>query len=298
MSSEPLQHVPIFVGSTYEDMVDYRRAVLEGLTQLEAIVRGMEYFGSRPGTPTDECLDVVRSCEVYVGLFGMRYGSIPTGSEISMTHLEYDEAQRKSLPSLIYLIDENNQPILPKYVETGPGADKLRELKIQLKQKHMVSVFTTPESLSSRILHDVPSLLKKTGKTVVQHQTPKVAEDDDLVLNKARLLPKRMKGQEFIVRFPVTILRSVGADECEALNLEPGASIYFSTKLTTGHRMKIYVSGDMAERIIEIEEGDEIQAQVMPVFGVNQVVEVGDDGAITNFQEHSGLLLRSLIETD
>jgi hypothetical protein len=61
----------------------------------------------------------------------MRYGSIPDGYDRSMTHLEYDEAQRLELPSLIYMIDEDNQPLLPKYVETGPGAEKLRAFKRQ-----------------------------------------------------------------------------------------------------------------------------------------------------------------------
>jgi hypothetical protein len=100
---ERKQHVPIFVRSTFEDMKDYRRAVRDALTQLEAIVRGMEYFGSKPGTPVDECLAVVASCQIYVGIFGMRYGSVPEGHDLSMTHLEYEEAQRCELPSPAYL---------------------------------------------------------------------------------------------------------------------------------------------------------------------------------------------------
>ena len=126
---ETKQHVPIFVGSTFEDLHVYRRAVRDALSQLETIVRGMEYFGSKPGSPIDECLEVVRSCKIYVGIFGMRYGSVPDGYERSMTHLEYDEAQQCELPSLIYIIDDDVQPILPKYVETGDGAETLRALK-------------------------------------------------------------------------------------------------------------------------------------------------------------------------
>ena len=95
----PKQHVPIFVGSTFEDLKDYRRAVRDALAQLETIVRGMEYFGSKPGSPIDECLAAVRSCRVYLGVFGMRYGSVPEGHDRSMTHLEYDEAQSSGLPS-------------------------------------------------------------------------------------------------------------------------------------------------------------------------------------------------------
>lgn len=163
---EKKPYIPIFVGSTFTDMQLYRRAVREALAQLETIVRGMEQFGSKPGGPVDECLRIVSSCDVYVGLFGMRYGTVPEGHEKSMTHLEYDEAQRCKLPSLIYIIDEENQPVLPKDIEFGPGADKLALLKAELKKRHVVSFFTTPEDLRARILHDVPDLLRNIGAEV------------------------------------------------------------------------------------------------------------------------------------
>lgn len=160
---ETRQHVPIFVGSTFMDLKSYREAVSTALHRLEAVVRGMEYFGSKPGSPVDECLAVVRSCNVYIGIFGMRYGSVPNGYDRSMTHLEYDEAQKHRLPSLIYMIDEQRQPILPIHVETGDGATKLRVLKDQLRQSHLVSFFTTEENLAGRLFADLPPVLAKTG---------------------------------------------------------------------------------------------------------------------------------------
>jgi hypothetical protein len=57
-------HLPIFVGSTFADLQPYRRAVRDSLAQLEAVVRGMEYLGSKPGSPVEECLSVVRSCKL------------------------------------------------------------------------------------------------------------------------------------------------------------------------------------------------------------------------------------------
>src|SRR5208337_4713040 len=118
-------NVPVFVSSTFTVMQVYRRKVQDALTQLEAIVRGMELFGSKPGSPVEECLRVVQSCQLYVGVFGMRYGSIPEGHDKSMTHIEYDEAQRLGLPSLIYIMNESHS-IPAKDVETGVGADKLQ----------------------------------------------------------------------------------------------------------------------------------------------------------------------------
>ena len=98
---QPKQHVPIFVGSTYEDLIEYRHAVGDALHRLETIVRGMEYFGSKPGSPKEECLKAVRSCRLYIGIFAMRYGSIDEQSGKSMTHLEFDEAEKLELPSLM-----------------------------------------------------------------------------------------------------------------------------------------------------------------------------------------------------
>jgi hypothetical protein len=83
---------------------------------MEAVVRGMEYFGSRPETPKDECLRIVRGCRAYIGIFAIRYGSIDPETGKSFAQLEYEEAQRIGLPSLIYLIDEERQPILPSHV--------------------------------------------------------------------------------------------------------------------------------------------------------------------------------------
>jgi hypothetical protein len=99
-------NVPVFVSSTFTDMQVYRRKIQDALTQLETVVRGMEQFGSKPGSPMDECLNVVQSCRLYVGVFGMRYGTVPDGHDKSMTQIEYDEAQRLGLPSLIYLLNE------------------------------------------------------------------------------------------------------------------------------------------------------------------------------------------------
>jgi Domain of unknown function (DUF4062) len=82
--------VPVFVSSTFVDLRPYRNAVRDVLHRLEAVVRGMEYFGALPETPRDECLRIVRSCKFYIGIFAMRFGSIDAESGKSFTQLEYD----------------------------------------------------------------------------------------------------------------------------------------------------------------------------------------------------------------
>lgn len=155
------QTIPVFVGSTYLDLQPYRDAVREALHRIEVVARGMEYFGASADPPREECLRAVRSCSAYIGIFGMRYGSIDPESGKSMTHLEYEHAQHLRLPSLIYLIDEHNQPILPKFVDTGEDAAKLSGLKHELKSRFTVSFFTTPDDLGRRISQDLPRIIAR-----------------------------------------------------------------------------------------------------------------------------------------
>jgi hypothetical protein len=164
----------VFVGSTFLDLEAYRTAVRDAIHRLEGVVRGMEFFGSLPQTPKEECLRIVRSCRAYVGLFAMRYGSLDPSTGKSLTQLEYEEAQRIALPSLIYLMDEDRQPVLPKHIEFGEGADKLRSLKTLLRERHVISYFTSPEDLAAKVTRDLPALASRSGFEVREGELSRI----------------------------------------------------------------------------------------------------------------------------
>jgi Domain of unknown function (DUF4062) len=292
-------YLPMFVGSTFADLQLYRRAVRDALAQLEAIVRGMEHFGSKPGCPVDECLRVVGSCKAYIGIFAMRYGSIPDGYNRSMTHLEYDEAQRLELPSLIYMIDEENQPILPKHVETGPGAEKLSELKEQLKQRHIVSFFTTPDDLRARILYDVPELLKEIGAEISGDlELPEVPSDAE-VLQQFEKLPKLFAGKQVTVEFMHNgDFRSAFAEECAALGLEIGASVVTRAKVSTGDHFSIFGERDIALALCALPKKVRVHARAVTAFGAYKRVDWTDDGPVLTPEVETGLVVKEIIHTE
>lgn len=291
-------YVPIFVGSTFSDMQVYRRAVRDALAQLETVVRGMEQFGSKPGSPVDECLNVVRSCQVYVGMFGMRYGSVPDGHAKSMTQLEYEQAQAIKLPSLIYLIDEDNQPVLPKDIEFGPGAEKLRSLKETLKRQHTVSFFTTPESLRAGILHDVPELLKSIGAEVGDELDIEAAQSDAETLEQFRTLPKMFAGRPVIIEFVSRgSFHSAYSDACSALGLEIGATVVDSLKLSTGIEMRLFAERDVALKLCRMPKGSVVQASAVTAFGAYQEVFFTEDDVVVKPDTEIGLIIKDLLTT-
>jgi len=280
-------------------MQPYRRAVRDALAQLEAIVRGMEQFGSKPGSPFDECLQIVKSCQVYVGLFGMRYGSIPEGQTKSLTHLEYDQAQASKLPSLIYLIDEENQPVLPKDVEFGAGADKLRMLKDALKRQHTVTFFTTPESLRAGILHDVPELLKSMGAEVGNELDLDVAQSDAEALQQFKMLPKMFSGRPVVIEFATRgNFTAAYPDSCSALGLEIGATVVDNLKLSTGIDMRIFAERDIALKLCKIPKGSTIQANAVTAFGTYREMFFTEEEMISKPDTEMGLIIKDILNVN
>jgi hypothetical protein len=118
----------------------------------------MEGFGGDTRTPKHVCLERVRSSDVYLGIFGMRYGSVDEETGQSITELEYREARRIGLPCMIYLIDENKPSIALRFVDRGTLAKKLEDLKSELRdltKGHVVRYFSSPEDLRASIAVDV-----------------------------------------------------------------------------------------------------------------------------------------------
>lgn len=161
MSKEPI----VFLSSTYEDLEEHRQAILRMLARFKRQVTGMEYFGARSGEPLEECLKEVRESGVYLGIIGTRYGSIAKDGK-SFTELEYEEALAQKKDIRIYILDEQNHPILPKFVDKGENADRLSRFKEKLQSKHMWKLFRSPDDLVSHISMDLINIFNDIGENV------------------------------------------------------------------------------------------------------------------------------------
>lgn len=116
--------VRIFVSSTWLDLQPERKAVETALQRMrETKFVGMEYFGSRDETTRQTSLYEVDRSQVYVGIFGGRYGS-------GITEAEYRRARERELPCFIYC--KNEASLSPEEHETEE--EKTAKL-IALKQE-------------------------------------------------------------------------------------------------------------------------------------------------------------------
>jgi hypothetical protein len=150
MSTKPnkAMTIHIFVSSTWLDLQPERQAVETVLQRMrETKFIGMEYFGSRDETTQRASLDEVDRSQVYVGIFGGRYGS-------GITEDEYRRARELGLPCFPYFKDDATIPAIGR--ETDPAkAARLEALKKDLRQAHTVTTFSNPDELAARVTADL-----------------------------------------------------------------------------------------------------------------------------------------------
>jgi hypothetical protein len=111
----------VFVSSTYRDLVEYRATVKDAISRADMFFRGMEHFGASADglPPASVIVDEVRKADAYLGIFGVRYGSIDPVTGLSMTELEFREAETSKKQMLLYVIHED-ATVAAGLVETDP----------------------------------------------------------------------------------------------------------------------------------------------------------------------------------
>lgn len=160
----PRQFPGVMVSSTFRDLEKHRAALMDALRKEELFAIGMEDYVP---TPEDDVisssLNMVRKGSAYIGLVSHRCGQVldcpkrnPLG--FSVTRLEFEEAQRLGLPTLIFVMSEDHD-VKPKDVETEPAKiQKLAEFRKAAEAGRIYIVFKDLGDFTSQAIHAVASL--------------------------------------------------------------------------------------------------------------------------------------------
>lgn len=153
----------VMISSTSVDLPEYRKVILDACQKTGLHGLWMEDLHAHDATAITASLAMVDEAEIYVGVFAHRYGFIPkedNPGQISITEMEYNRAVERKIPRVIFVIDES-QPVLPKDIEKGRAAQKLKKFLDRVKKENIVSFFTSPENLRSKAIHSLGKEAKK-----------------------------------------------------------------------------------------------------------------------------------------
>ncbi|MEL7530145.1 MAG: DUF4062 domain-containing protein [Bacteroidota bacterium] len=192
----------VMVSSTSYDLKNFRQEVGDACLRAGTFPLMMEQLSARDENAIETSLKMVDEADVYVGIFAHRYGSIPKGHEISITHMEYDRAAERGIPILLFFIDDD-VPVLPKDFDTGIAAEKLKTFKAELKGSRVAGFYKNKEDLRGLVLQSLSEY--KAG--LEQDQAPTTAKKAAQELNRLTAIPAR---PEPYIAHPYTLLQTRG----------------------------------------------------------------------------------------
>jgi hypothetical protein len=104
----------------------YVTEVERAISAAGHVIVDMADFPAAARPATQVCVDRVRSCQVYVGVLGTRYGSpVRDNPEVSYTELEFDTATEAGLDRLVFLLDTDAENVgipLQALIDRDSGA--------------------------------------------------------------------------------------------------------------------------------------------------------------------------------
>lgn len=164
-SPAPRHYPGVMVSSTFTDLEQHRAALIkaikgQGLTDL-----AMENDSAKPDVDVlESSLRMVQDGAAYVGVISRKYGQIPpcpkrNPDELSLTELEFNEAQRLGRPILLFIMGDKHQ-LLEADVELDEAKrKKLHAFRERAKQMG-------PDSLVHRVYATFNNLEEFTAQAI------------------------------------------------------------------------------------------------------------------------------------
>jgi hypothetical protein len=148
----------VYVSSTFRDLRDCRQAVEEAVRLLGHQDLAMEHYGADPRPPLEKCLRDVEASDVYLGIFGRRYGWVPPGSTQSITELEYRHAIRSDKEILLFVIDEDARGWSEPEDEPPERKAQLARLREEASVKFLPGRFSSCQELAVKAIAALANL--------------------------------------------------------------------------------------------------------------------------------------------
>ncbi|MCK9460075.1 MAG: DUF4062 domain-containing protein [Proteobacteria bacterium] len=149
----------VFVSSTYIDLQEERRQVMQALLELDCIPSGMELFPASDEEKWELIRRVIDDCDYYILIIGGRYGSVDEHG-VSYTEREYDYAAEAKKPCLCFVHASPGDIPLNKS-EINPVLIPRLDAFIHKVESKMCQRYTNPDELGGKVSRSLIQLMKR-----------------------------------------------------------------------------------------------------------------------------------------
>lgn len=141
----------VFISSTYSDLKEERRKILDILLMADCIPAGMEAFVATDDEQFEVIKRVIDLCDYYVLIIGKRYGSVNPQTALSYTEMEYQYAKEQGIPVLVFAIDESVNLPEEKTEQNVDSIDKLKTFREKAMKNTLASIWKDSEDLTKHL---------------------------------------------------------------------------------------------------------------------------------------------------
>lgn len=152
----------VFISSTFVDLIEERREVMQALLEMDCLPAGMELF---PAGNTDQwslIKGVIDQSDYYLVILGGRYGSM-TEEGISFTEMEYDYAIEQGIPVMGFVHADTDEIATGKTDKNDAAAEKLAKFRVKV-QTRMTKDWKNAEDLGSKVTRGLIHLIRNNPR--------------------------------------------------------------------------------------------------------------------------------------
>jgi hypothetical protein len=153
----------VFVSSTFSDLIDERREVIQTLMQMDCIPAGMELFPAADEEQLAFIKKVIDDCDYYLLIIGGRYGST-TAEGISFTEKEYDYAVSKGIEVIAFLHGQPDKIPLGKSEIEPEARKRLTEFRAKVSTGRLIKFWNSTAELPGLVALSLQKAIKAHPK--------------------------------------------------------------------------------------------------------------------------------------
>lgn len=198
----------VFVSSTFRDLVEERREVMQSLLEMDCIPSGMELFPAADANAWALIERVIRQSDYYVLIIGGRYGTVDVRG-IGYTEREYHFAVECGKTVLPFLHEHPENIPAGKTELIGEARVKLEAFRKVVQERHHCKYWNNPEQLGGQVARAINMALKLSPAVGwVRGDLAKTVEDaEELAAASGRIAELMKEIEELRLRL-ATALRN------------------------------------------------------------------------------------------
>jgi tetratricopeptide (TPR) repeat protein len=165
----------VMISSTTLDLPEHRKAAEDAILRAGGFPLAMEHATARSGSDAIRfSRSLVDQTDIYVGVFGHRYGTVPEDPVVnrqrwSATEHEYRRAVERHIPVLGFVMHQDH-PVTLQDVEQEPEKiAKLRALEKEVLQG-ICGIFTSPANLGLLVFQALIEEMQRLGRAAASPQ--------------------------------------------------------------------------------------------------------------------------------